>query len=401
MIKIDDLEYLCTNLANLSGIPVRLYKDDKQIYYYSMIKFIKDPFELDKAKAFTLKDNVTYFQNDYYYYYGIINFSNHRIVVGPTRQLPIGRQELKSIAFSIGVAPSETDEFVSQMELLISLPLMSLLQILNMVNYSLTGEKTTIESISIQESTQKYLREEMGMKQTNNTVEALEGNSNGPYNALDIENQMIDMIMRGDVAALKVFFAKIPAVRSGMMAQEQLRQSKNIFIVATTLASRAAIRGGMDVTSALSLSDLYIQKCELAKDIETITNLNYLMIFDYAERVAKIRLGQNPSKLVIDVSNYVQNHLSDAIKTDDIANALYMGRSRLSTNFKKQTGMNLTDYIMMIKIDEAKRLLRYSEKSFTSISMFLGFSSQSHFTKVFKKYTDSTPFEYRQLHNHY
>ena len=401
MIKIDDLEYLCTNLANLSGIPVRLFKNDKQIYYYSMIKFIKDPFELDKAKAFALKDNVTYFQDDYYYYYGIINFTNHRIVVGPTRQLPIGRQELKSIAFSIGVAPSETDEFVSQMELLVSLPLMSLLQILNMVNYSLTGEKTTIESISIQESTQKYLREEMEMKQTNNTVETLEGNSNGPYNALDIENQMIDMIMRGDVAALKVFFAKIPAIRSGMMAQEQLRQSKNIFIVATTLASRAAIRGGMDVTSALSLSDLYIQKCELAKDIETITNLNYLMIFDYAERVAKIRLGQNPSKLVIDVSNYVQNHLSDAIKTDDIANALYMGRSRLSTNFKKQTGMNLTDYIMMIKIDEAKRLLRYSEKSFTSISIFLGFSSQSHFTKVFKKYTDSTPFEYRQLHNHY
>ena len=401
MIKIDDLEYLCTNLANLSGIPVRLYKDDKQIYYYSMIKFIKDPFELDKAKAFALKDNIAYFQNDYYYYYGIINFSNHRIVVGPTRQLPISRQELKSIAFSIGIAPSETDEFVSQMELIISLPLMSLLQILNMVNYSLTGEKTTIESISIQEYTQKYLREEMEMKQTNNTVEALEGNSSGPYNALDIENRMIDMIMRGDVAALKVFFAKIPAVRSGMLAQEQLRQNKNIFIVATTLASRAAIRGGMDVTSALSLSDLYIQKCELAKDIETITNLNYLMIFDYAERVAKIRLGQNPSKLAIDVSNYVQNHLSDAIKTDDIANALYMGRSRLSTNFKKQTGMNLTDYIMMIKIDEAKRLLRYSEKSFTSVSIFLGFSSQSHFTKVFKKYTDSTPFEYRQLHNHY
>ena len=401
MIKIDDLEYLCTNLANLSGIPVRLYKDDKQIYYYSMIKFIKDPFELDKAKAFALKDNVTYFQNDYYYYYGIINFSNHRIVVGPTRQLTIGDQELKSIAFSIGVSPSETDEFVSQMKLLVSFPLMSLLQILNMVNYSLTGEKTTIESISIQESTQQNLRKEIGMKQTNNTVEASEENSNSPYNALDIENQMIDMIMRGDVAALKVFFTKIPAVRSGMMAQEQLRQSKNIFIVATTLASRAAIRGGMDVTSALALSDLYIQKCELAKDIETITNLNYLMIFDYAERVAKIRLGQNPSKLAIDVSNYVQNHLSDAIKTDDIANALYMGRSRLSTNFKKQTGMNLTDYIMMIKIDEAKRLLRYSEKSFISISMFLGFSSQSHFTKVFKKYTNSTPFEYRQLHNHY
>ena len=157
----------------------------------------------------------------------------------------------------------------------------------------------------------------------------------------------------------------------------------------------------MDVTSALALSDSYIQRCELASDIETITDLNYLMVLDYAERVETIRFGQNPSKLVIDVSNYIQSHLSEAIKTSDISDALYMGRSRLSTNFKEQTGINISDYIMMQKIDEAKRLLRYSEKTFVAISMYLGFSSQSHFTKVFKKYTEATPFEYRQLHKHY
>ena len=401
MTKIEDLEYLCTNLGNLSGIPVRLFLNDEQIFYYSMINFIKDPFELDKAQAFKSKDNVTYYQSNYYYYYGIINFDNHKIVVGPTRQMPISKQEIRSIAFSLGVAPSETDEFISQMELLVQFPLMSLLQVLSMVNYSLTGEKTTLENLSIHESTQALLREEMEKDQASKTVETLEGLSNGPYNALDIENRLIDMVMRGDVAALKIFFQNIPAVRGGTVAQEQLRQNKNIFIVATTLASRAAIRGGMDVTAALALSDSYIQRCELASDLDTITNLNYLMIFDYAERVAKIRLGQNPSKLVVDVSNYIQTHLSDSIKTSDIANALYMGRSRLSTNFKNQTRMNLTDYIMMIKIDEAKRLLRYSEKSFTAISIYLGFSSQSHFTKVFKKYTDTTPFEYRQSHKHY
>ena len=401
MNKIEDLEYLCTNLGNLSGIPVRLYLNDEQIFYYSMVNFIKDPFELDKVNAFKLKDNVTYYQSNYYYYYGIINFDNHKIVVGPTRQLPTSKQEIRSMAFSLGIAPSETDEFISQMELLVQLPLMSLLQILSMVNYSLTGEKTSIESLSIKEDTQNVLKEEIEKEQASRNVEAYEGYTNGPYNALDIENRMIDMVMRGDIAALKIFFQNIPAVRSGTVAQEQLRQNKNIFIISVTLCSRAAIRGGMDVTAALALSDSYIQKCELAKDIETITNLSYLMVFDYAERVAKIRLGQNPSKLVIDVSNYIQAHLSDAIKTDDIANALYMGRSRLSTNFKNQTGINISDYIMMIKIDEAKRLLRYSEKPFASISNYLGFSSQSHFSKVFKKYTDSTPFDYRQLHKHY
>ena len=47
-------------------------------------------------------------------------------------------------------------------------------------------------------------------------------------------------------------------------------------------------------------------------------------------------------------------------------------------------------------LGQAKRLLRYSDKSLTAISNYLGFSSQSHFSKVFKKYTQRTPGEYRE-----
>ena len=378
-----------------------MYIDNKEIFYYSTIELLKDPFELEKNTALTIKENIAYHESHYGYYYGIINHDFLRIVVGPTSQLSISRQEIKSIAFSLGIVPSENDEFIEEMEKLVKLPLMSLLQILCMVYFSLTGEKLTLDDVSIHESTQILLKEEMEKENIKKTVDSLEGHIQGPYNAFDTENRLMDMIMRGDVSALKQFLRNIPAVRSGTVAQEQLRQSKNIFIVTATLVSRAAIRGGMDITYSLALSDSYIQRCELAKDIETINDLNYLMVLDYAEKVSKIRFGKETSKLVIDVSNYIEQHLSEPIKTKDIASALYMGRSRLSTNFKAQTDINISDYIMIKKIDEAKRLLRYSDKSFTSLSLYLGFSSQSHFTKVFKKITSYTPKEYRQLHKHY
>ncbi len=401
MKPISDLEYLCANLGGLSGIPVRLYEGEKQIFYYSVIDLIRDPFILDKEEVFHLKGEISYYQDSFFYFYGLVHFGTKRIVIGPTRQTPISRQDLKSIAFALGIAPGEIEEFISQMSLLTNFPLSTLLQTLAMVNFAITGKKASLESISIHESTQAILREEMEKKQASKTVEALEGHSGEPYNALDIENRMIDMVMRGDTGALKTFFRNFPAFRSGTTAKEPIRQSKNIFIVATTLVSRAAIRGGMDVTSALARSDSYIQRCERANDRETITNLNYLMVMDYAEKVAEIQFGQTPSKLVIEVSNYIQNHLSEPIKTNDIAASLYMGRSRLSTRFKEQTGLNLSDYVMSRKIEEAKRLLRYSEKSFTSIAFYLGFSNHSHFTRVFKKYAGSTPSEYRQLHKHY
>ena len=401
MRQIEDLKYICTNLGNLSGIPVRLYQNNKQIFYYSLIKLLKDPFELSKEATFKLKDEVSYYQSPYYYYYAIANIDDIKLVVGPTRQLPISKQELKSIAFSLGIPISASDEFISEMKSLVSLPLMSLLQIMCMVYFAFTGKKKSLESIVIHEEKQNIIKDEIEKSDVQRTVETMEQYESGPYNALDIENRLLDMVMRGDVAAFNEFMSHAPAVKEGAVAQEQLRQKKNIFIVTATLVSRAAIRGGIDVTASLALSDQYIQRCELADSPDQIDELSYRMVLDYAERVAKIRLGQNPSVLVNKVSNYIQQHLSESIKTEDIAKALFMGRSRLSTNFKKETGINISDYIMQIKIDEAKRLLRYSDKTFASISVYLGFSSQSHFSKVFKQHTEMTPFEYRQLHKHY
>ena len=176
------------------------------------------------------------------------------------------------------------------------------------------------------------------------------------------------------------------------MQKDQLRQVKNIFIVTTTLVSRAAIKGGLDTTIALSLSDSYIQKCEVSNDISFINELNYQMVLNYCEKVEQLKIGKSPSALTNKVSNYIQNNLSESIKTEDIAKALFIGRSRLSINFKKETGINISDYVLIQKINEAKRLLRYSNKNLTEISIYLGFKNPSHFTKVFKKYTETTPF---------
>ena len=132
----------------------------------------------------------------------------------------------------------------------------------------------------------------------------------------------MNIVRKGDSAALREWINNAPAVRSGILASNQLRQQKNIFIVTATLTSRSAIRGGMDVDDALSLSDSYIQKCELLNSMINLTNLQYRMIMDFTERVERIRLGNHPSKLVIGISNYIQHHLSEAITTEDIAEYL-------------------------------------------------------------------------------
>ena len=84
-----------------------------------------------------------------------------------------------------------------------------------------------------------------------------------------------------------------------------------------------------------------------------------------------------------------------AQRAEEMARALYMSRPYLSAKFKEETGETLTDFILKEKTEEAKRLLRYSDKSSTAIAAYLAFSSLSHFSRVFKKHAGLTPGEYR------
>ena len=151
----------------------------------------------------------------------------------------------------------------------------------------------------------------------------------------------------------------------------------------------------MDVDDAFFCSDSYIQQCELMNAPDAIFNLQYRMVLDYTERVERLRQGKQPSKLTIDVSNYIQHHISEPITVEKIAEALFLSRPYLSRRFKEETGESLTDFILKEKTEEAKRLLRYSDKPLTAISSYLGFSSPSHFSRVFRRYTGYIPREYR------
>lgn len=84
---------------------------------------------------------------------------------------------------------------------------------------------------------------------------------------------------------------------------------------------------------------------------------------------------------------------------DALAKSVYLTRTHLAAKFKKETGMTLSDFVLKEKIDEAKRLLRYTDKPIASIGSYLGFSSQSHFSNTFKKLSGTTPNAYRDLRN--
>ena len=391
-----DFAYVCRVTSNLSGIPVRVYRGEELLSFHSPVALIRDPMLLCKERIWEISDHVGYLLTEHFYYYGVLTAGDIRLIVGPTRQLPASDQELREFAFHMGFAREEAEEFCRSIKAIVQMPVESLLLMLCSINYMVSGEKLELRDLTITTGEQENLRTARAA-QTLRT----DGEPRPPvplHNSYSQEQAVMRIVSKGDTAALHTWLARAPAVRGGIVAAEQLRQQKNILIVTATLCSRAAIRGGLDVEDAFSLSDFYIQSCERLDTAEKITNLQYHMVLEFTERVERLHLGDHAGKLAANVANYIQRHLSERISTEALAQSLFMGRSYLSTRFHKETGVRLNDFILQQKTEEAKRLLRYTDRSAAAIGEFLAFSSPAHFTRVFKKYVGLTPNEYRQTH---
>ncbi len=92
---------------------------------------------------------------------------------------------------------------------------------------------------------------------------------------------------------------------------------------------------------------------------------------------------------------YIEEHYSEKITLNEIAAVQRLAPSYFCRLFKKASGTGFVDYLNFVRICKSERMLSHSEKSILEISYELGFSSVSYFNRLFKKYKNCTPSEYR------
>lgn len=184
----------------------------------------------------------------------------------------------------------------------------------------------------------------------------------------------------------------------GIMSKDPTRQQLYIFIASVTLVTRFAVEGGMIEEDAYHLSDTYIQKADACSTAEEIQALYIKMHIDFASRVRSSKVDTPFSYEINLTIEYIFSHLHYDITLNELAEHVGFYPTYLSYLFKKETGITITSFIHKRRIEEAESLLRYSEYTLAEISQYLGFCSQSHFSAVFRKYTDMTPLQYRKNH---
>lgn len=216
-----------------------------------------------------------------------------------------------------------------------------------------------------------------------------------PY---DDEMQFYNAVRNGDFNEVKKFMQPLSSQKLGQLSKNPLRNYKYHLIITIAMITRFCIEGGMNSETAYTLSDIYIQQLDSLNDVDEIVELHKEVIFDYTERMSKIRKNIGYSKAVIKTSDYIYNHLNEKILLDDICAELDINKSYLCELFKKETGITITQYALKLKIEAAEKMLIYTDYAPADISNYFSFASHSHFINTFKKHTGMTPNDYRKLH---
>lgn len=193
------------------------------------------------------------------------------------------------------------------------------------------------------------------------------------------------------ITALKQFFAY--AKNNNISYTNEIRLYIRLFIDSIFELYQNEIN---QYTSAANLKHEFIYRINMAFSFDRIQVTFIETITDILTNVSNI-IQKQYSKAIVNAILYIEKNYAKEISLNVIAKASGLTPSYFSALFKKETGETLSNYIIRYRLDIAKHLLRETGLSISEIAGSVGYPDIKYFSRLFKKYMNITPTEFRKL----
>lgn len=304
---------------------------------------------------------------------------------------------IKHYVGSLFIGPFETDTnlITASSNNLTSYQIIEEFLLLNwicLLHYSIYN--TSIYSSNILKIDSKYKDLNLNIKTTYKKLLSENRQNMFSHHSTDHIDSIYKAVKSGDIDNIVINLQKTLDGEFGVLAKDnQIRSKKNLLIIRVSNCSKAAIDGGVSSETAFTLSDSFIQNIEKIDDYSLLCDIGKKIPIAFAAKVRET-LKYKYSKNIYKCIDIINKNLYENISLSKISMLINLSPQYISSLFKKEVGVSLSEYILKCKIDEAKYLLTHTNYSILEISTLLCFHDQSYFTKTFKRFTGITPKKY-------
>lgn len=388
-------ETIVKPFIDLSGTEARIYQGHEALKSLDKKPGEVDQIALAAQQMLSLNHNCDYLILHSTYIFGIVFDKNSdlSVIFGPF----IIRDSLKDedvrdlmIKFDLDLVYVDGfKEFIS------SLPKMSIpsfFDFISGINAAVNHENAKLslkeaQPIELEDANATYTEEVKSFEQKEPPAH--------PENTFDYEMKVMECVKEGNFRSLFQILSDTN-LRNPEYSTDPLRDYKDRAIYFITLVTHAAMEGGLDPSTAYSINSLYVQQVEASQTQPAVSQAVFGGIKEACNKVYAICKYNTDNPTINRAISFINEHLREKINSKSIAKELRLAPGYISMRFKKKTGIDLPAFINTQKVNEAKRLLTFTDKSLTDISNYLSFSSQSYFQNIFKKITGITPKKYRE-----
>jgi transcriptional regulator GlxA family with amidase domain len=144
---------------------------------------------------------------------------------------------------------------------------------------------------------------------------------------------------------------------------------------------------------------LYVIEKHLGREISILASKMFeIDIERKSQNPFVIFMGQkhHGDEVVLNAQELIENNPAATFTVDEICDKSGVGRRTFERRFKKGTGNSIVEYIQRVKVEFAKKHLETGRKTVNEITYEAGYNDIDAFRKVFKKFTDLSPIDYRK-----
>ena len=208
------------------------------------------------------------------------------------------------------------------------------------------------------------------------------------------EKTLMYEVSHGNTHKVQLMLSNIP-VHSIANRTDPIRNLKNYSIILNTLLRKAAELGGVHPLIIDRLSSEYAKKIESSNRKDAFFEMWNEMAQRYCQLVNK-HSTEKYSQLIQKVLLRIEFNLSSDLSLSTLSKMLNINASYLSSLFKQEMGVSLTEYVNTKRIEYAVFLLTSTTQPVSAIAQSCGIHDDNYFTKLFKKYVGVTPTSFRK-----